>query len=170
MDTSSSHARTSGLPSYLALAHAAALVALTGFLLSMQGSEHEFWFRRLYVGLVTLWFLWPIVLALHPGRSVLRLGVVALLSAILLWPSLRFYNIFAPEIFGLPIGMSLNPLRVWKYFGAYRAGGADTQRDVGSYSRPQIMATDVVRLPPMLKVMNLFTPLICRAFACSVSC
>lgn len=38
------------------------------------------------------------------------------------------------------------------------------------YSRPQIMATEVVRLPPMLNVRNFFTFSICRAPACCVSC
>ena len=132
MITPPSHARAYRRLGYLALTHAVALVALTGFLLRMQGSEHEFWLRRLYVGLVTLWFLWPIVLALHPGRSVLRLGVFALLSAILLWPSLRFYNIFAPMMFGFPEGADLNPLSAWTYFNAYRTGRADAEKDVAA--------------------------------------
>ena len=37
-------------------------------------------------------------------------------------------------------------------------------------SRPQIMATEVVRLPPMLNVRNSFTFSIWRAPACCVSC
>jgi len=40
----------------------------------------------------------------------------------------------------------------------------------GDQLRPQIMATDVVRLPPMLNVRNLFTFSIWRAPACPVSC
>ena len=37
-------------------------------------------------------------------------------------------------------------------------------------SRPQIIATEVVRLPPMLNVRNLLTFSIWRAPACAVSC
>ncbi|CAN5569762.1 hypothetical protein BH20VER3_BH20VER3_22690 [soil metagenome] len=40
----------------------------------------------------------------------------------------------------------------------------------GDYSAPQIMATEVVRLPPMLKVRNFFAPPIWRSPAWLVSC
>lgn len=105
---------------YLALAHAVALFGVTGWMLQSDGLG---WLRNLWVGLSTLWFLWPIVLMLHPGRSALRLGVFALLSAILLWPSLGF---------GLPDGARRSPLGAWEYFGAYRAGKAQAKKDIAA--------------------------------------
>ena len=47
---------------------------------------------------------------------------------------------------------------------------AHTRRVPTSTVPPQIMATEVVRLPPMLKVRNFFAPSIWRAPAWSVSC
>jgi hypothetical protein len=54
----------------------------------------------------------------------------------------------------------------------YRLEGGATQAGLPAprQSRPQIMATEVVRLPPMLNVRNFFTSSIWRAPACSVSC
>jgi hypothetical protein len=114
---------------YLALAHAGALVALTAFVL--QNSDLA-WLRHLWVGLFTLWFFWPVVLVLHPGRSALRLAVFALVSAVLLFPSLRWYDLFAAEALGFPDGVGANPLSAWLYFSAYRAGRAEAQKDVAA--------------------------------------
>ncbi len=46
---------------------------------------------RFWIALALLWFLWPIVMALHPGRSWLRFAVPILLSLLFLMPSGRFY-------------------------------------------------------------------------------
>jgi hypothetical protein len=53
-----------------------------------------------------------------------------------------------------------------------RAGAARSKApsSLPVYSRPQIIATEVVRLPPMLKVRKFFAPSICRAPAWLVSC
>lgn len=53
-----------------------------------------------------------------------------------------------------------------------RASMSDAARREGlrDQSRPQIIATEVVRLPPMLKVRNFLTFSIWRAPACVVSC
>jgi hypothetical protein len=119
---------------YLALAHASVISVLGMALVVIPGatdSDND-WLLRLWVGVATLWFLWPIVLALHRGRSPLRFAVFLSLAVVLLLPSLRFYNIFAPTTFGFPIGVDLNPLRAWKYFSAYRTGRADAERDVAA--------------------------------------
>jgi hypothetical protein len=44
------------------------------------------------------------------------------------------------------------------------------RKSAQDYSRAQTIATEVVRLPPMLKVRNFFALSICRAPAWSVSC
>jgi hypothetical protein len=115
---------------YVALAHAIALFGL-GFLLDEGGIEIT-WRMRLWIALITLWFLWPLILALHRGRSALRFAIFALVSVILLWPSLRFYNIFAPEAFGLPSGMRMNPVSGWKYGSAYLAGRSEAKKDISA--------------------------------------
>jgi hypothetical protein len=134
MRTPSSAIRSYRRLGYLALAHALA-VSLLGVALVVfpEGTASEnAWLLRLWVAVVTLWFLWPVVLALHRGRSPLRFAVFVFLAAVLLLPSLRFYNIFAPTAFGFPIGVDLNPLRAWKYFSAYRTGRAHAERDVAA--------------------------------------
>jgi hypothetical protein len=129
MSTPSPSARTYKRLGYLALTHAVALFGLAALVLQNNGLG---WFRDLWVGLSTLWFLWPIVLVLHPGRSALRLTVFALLSAVLLFPSLLFYDRIAPDAFGLPDGARMNPLSAWMYFNAYRAGRVEAQKDVAA--------------------------------------
>jgi hypothetical protein len=131
MNTPPSSSRAYRRLGYLALAHAAILIALTAWLIQSQGSNQP-WVVRIWVGLVTLWFLWVVVLALHRGRSIWRFVIFALLSVILIWPSFRFYNTFAPEAFGLPWAVSMDPVSVWKYFSAYRAGRTDAQKDVAA--------------------------------------
>jgi hypothetical protein len=134
MRTPSSAIRAYRRLGYLALAHALAVSLLgAALVVSPEGTTSEnAWLLRLWVAVVTLWFLWPVVLALHRGRSPLRFAVFLFLAVVLLLPSLRFYNIFAPTAFGFPIGLDLNPLRAWKYFSAYRTGRADAERDVAA--------------------------------------
>jgi hypothetical protein len=129
MSTPSPSARTYKRLGYLALAHAVALFGLAALVLQSSGLG---WFRDLWVGMSTLWFLWPIVLVLHPGRSALRLAVFALLSAVLLFPSLLFYDRIAPDAFGLPDGARMNPLSAWMYFNAYHAGQIEAKRDIAA--------------------------------------
>jgi len=130
MNTPSASARAYRRLGYLALAHAVAVFGL-GFLLFSGGIE-DAWHVRLWIALVTLWWFWPVALALHRGRTVLRFAVFALLSAIVLWPSLGFYNTVAPEAFGLPGGMKMNPVSAWKYSSAYLAGRSDAQKDLSA--------------------------------------
>lgn len=58
---------------------------------------------RLWVGLASLWLLWPLVLALHPGRSALSLALPIGISVAFLIPCIREYRAMAPVTFGLPI-------------------------------------------------------------------
>jgi hypothetical protein len=118
---------------YLALGHAAALLALAPwFLASRFTDEPGYWLLPLWVGFVTLWFFWPVVLALHQGRSVPRFTVFIALTAVLMLPSLKPYSDLAPWTFGFPDGVTLNPVGNWKYFSAYRAGRAEAQKDVAA--------------------------------------
>jgi hypothetical protein len=118
---------------YLALAHALAILGLLALFFELQSRGLEgVWFRHFWIGLVTLWFLWPVVLAFHRGWSALRLGVFALLSAVLLWPSLQTYYIYAPEALGLPWGMKMSPVSALKYSRAYLAGRSDAKKDVSA--------------------------------------
>ena len=88
------------------------------------------WKERLWVGCATLWFFWPIVLVLHPGRSVRRLLVSLPLILILTLPSLRMYDSMAPFVFGWPEGLSPNPLSAAKWTRAYLAGRAEAKADL----------------------------------------
>ena len=70
---------------------------------------------------------------------------------------------------------ALEPLRAFLRIAHRQSEVADnTERERNfwhaAYSRPQAMATEVVRLPPMLKVRNFLAFSIWRAPACSVSC
>ena len=143
MNPSSSAARTYRLLCWLALAHALVLFALLWLLLRPPFAEAHWVVRgrllRGWVGLVTLWIFWPPVLLLHRGRTARRLALFAPLSAVLLLPSLSFYNGEAPMAFGLPLGVSMTPVSCWEYFSAYRAGRAEASKDVAA----GIMAREV---------------------------
>jgi len=132
MSTPSSSVRIYKRLGYLALAHAALLVALTALWLRMQSNEHESWFQRFWVGSVTLWFYWPVALVLHRGRSVLRFAVFMLLATVVLLPSLWFCNRIAASEFGLPWGVDMTPWSMWQYFSAYRAGRVEAEKDVAA--------------------------------------
>jgi hypothetical protein len=89
------------------------------------------WTHRLWVGLATLWFFWPFVLAIHPARSVRRVLVPLIIAApfVLLW--FRLYSsVLAPPVFGLPPGLSLSPPDLVIYAVAYQSGSADAKKDM----------------------------------------
>ena len=131
MNPASSHARDYRRLGYLTLAHAAILVALTAWLLVGKGFDKP-WIVRTWVGAVTLWFLWIPVLTLHRGRSIWRFAVFVLISLILTWPTFRFYNVYAPEAFGLPPFITMNPVSAWRYSSAYLAGRTQARKDVAA--------------------------------------
>lgn len=130
MSTPSPSARAYRRLGYLALFHAVAVFGLA-FLLR-PGETEVAWRLRLWVALVTLWFFWPVALVLHRGRSALRFAVFMLLAVVVLFPSLWFYNMLAPDAFGLPDGVHMNPISAWMYFSAYRAGRAEAKKDIAA--------------------------------------
>jgi hypothetical protein len=66
---------------------------------------------RFWIALALLWFLWPVVMALHPGRSRLRFTVPIFLSLLFLVPSSRFYYwIVEEELHSPPSPKPGNPL------------------------------------------------------------
>ena len=133
MNIPSSPARNYRRLGYLAIAHALALLALVPLCFASRSiGEPGFWLLPLWVGLVTLWFFWPVVLALHHGRTALRLIVFLSIALVSLLPTLRLYAMEAPWTFGFPIGVTLNPISNWKYFTAHRAGRAEAKKDIAS--------------------------------------
>ena len=112
--------------SSLAVLHSA--VVLIMFMRLQSGSP--FWLEQLWVGLATLLFLWPIVLALHSGRSALRLSAALVVASALFVPCADSYSFVAAVRFGLPPFVRLTPHSIFQYVTAYRAGRADAQRDV----------------------------------------
>src|SRR5215212_7599565 len=84
-----------------AVVHSLALWALFG--------ATSWTMQRLWVGCVTLWFLWPVVLALHPGRSARRLVLSSTLLVLLMFPCFRMYDVMGPAVFGWPDGITMNP-------------------------------------------------------------
>lgn len=141
--TSSSDARTYRLAGYLTLAHAALIFGiLASSVLTDENGIERPWLVRGWVALVTLWFFWPVVLALHRGRSAWRLGIFGLLGLVIVLPSLPAYSLDAPSTLGMPFGAYLNPLTAWQYFSAYRAGRAEARKDVAA----GIMAMEVYGL------------------------
>ncbi len=135
-----SHERTYRLLCWLSALHASLcfLFLVAGIRLTRDRFSLD-WFERNWYAFVTLWFLWPIVLILHRGRSTRRLAGFMVLSTLLLLPSLPYYCLRSPQNLGLPWGVKLEPVSLWKYYSAWWAGRAEAQRDAGA----GVMATEV---------------------------
>jgi hypothetical protein len=97
------------------------------------------WFDPLWVAVATLWFFWPIVLLLHVGRSVLRIAVPLLVAGVIAIPWWRGYSIEGAMAFGLPMGCTLSPVTMTRFFVAYVRGRADARRDI----RDGLLAVEV---------------------------
>jgi len=63
----------------LAVLHSAALLVWL-LIAYVRYGGWPLWVEHLWLGLATLWFVWPLVLALHHGRSFLRWLVPVLFS------------------------------------------------------------------------------------------
>jgi len=111
----------------LAVLHSAAILTL---LVLRPWPWAPVWFDRLWVGIATLWFFWPLVLLLHIGRSVLRIAVPLLLAGLIAVPWWRMYRLDAAFVFGLPMGCTLSPFTATRFFAAYLRGRADASRDI----------------------------------------
>jgi hypothetical protein len=131
MDNNSPSARTYRWLGCIALVHAAVPFGLAYFGLSAFGYDHN-WAQRLWVGVVTLWLVWPIILALHAGRSWLRFAVFVFVGLLVLAPSLPAYNLVAQNAFGLPWIVSMNPWSISKYYRAYREGQTEARKDIAA--------------------------------------
>jgi hypothetical protein len=119
----------------LAVAHAVLLAAMSLGVPVATGSLYGIsywpsWLLHVWVGLASLWFLWPLILVLHYARSFLRCVVPIFLAVPFLIIGLRGYRFDAPIILGLPAGVDL--LHIVDYFAAYRAGRAEAQNDIAS--------------------------------------
>jgi len=108
-----------------AVLHSAVILGL--FLGRRSGGPY--WVEHLWVGITTLWLFWPIILVLHPGRSILRLLLPLVVAGILWVPCARAYNIIAPTHFGLPEFFSFSPLDLVISVPAYLGGRADAKKD-----------------------------------------
>lgn len=140
MEATPSQIRVYRILGCLAVVHSALLFAILLAIFQLHSSDYwAFW-----VGLATLFFLWPLVLALHPGRSFPRLVIPIALAALLFVPSARFYYSMAPGAFGLPDTVTLSPRSILTYYRSYRAGRAEAERDL----REDHLAVEEFGLPP----------------------
>ncbi len=124
MKALSSPARVYRVLGALAVLHSVAL-----FGVFWQG-EFGFRFEKLWVGLATLWFLWPLILVFHIGRAHRRFIFSILLATLLFLPSWQIYHFIAPVAFGMPMGVDLTPWRFYQYFIAYWTGRAEARADI----------------------------------------
>lgn len=110
----------------MAVAHAGLLLAAVFF----GVVDAESWPTRLWVGMTTLWFLWPMILALHPGRSSRRVYAGITTAAVLLVLPLRVYDHCAPEVFAPEEMMldSFSPYALVPYTIAYVRGWAEAKK------------------------------------------
>jgi hypothetical protein len=81
---------------------------------------------RAWVGIATIWFLWILVLCLHPGRSILRVALTLIVAAPLWIPVYALDE--APYVFGLPF--ALEPVSTYLYCSAYVRGRFEAERDL----------------------------------------
>lgn len=105
------------------------LVAVPRFV----GVYESIWSWWVWVVLATLWFFWPLVLAVHPGRSLLRIVVPLILAypGYFVWSSA--YSHVVLEAFhleeSLPWGVDLSPHSMLPYAFEYGVGWADAKKD-----------------------------------------
>ena len=82
----------------------------------------------LWVGLAMLWFLWPIVLALHPAQSAWRVLIPLGVAAPFVFFWFRWWSLFwGPQAFGLPQAGRLTPLGVVRCAYFYTSGYVEAQ-------------------------------------------
>jgi hypothetical protein len=106
MKTSPSLARVHRILGCLAVFHSASLFAVsigvnTGDFYGV--TAWPWWLHHLWVGVASLWVLWPLVLVIHPGRSAARIAVPIAVGLVFLLPCIRDYRVMAPVTFGLQI-------------------------------------------------------------------
>jgi hypothetical protein len=106
----------------IAVIHSALLVWVSILFLRGFGPSSE-WHARIWVASATLWFFWPIILALHPAQSASRTLIPLAICAPLLFGWFRFYSaLWGPYVFGLPLGVHVSPFSVGRYAISYAEG------------------------------------------------
>lgn len=98
----------------------------------LTGAYDAIWFWWFWVVLATLWFFWPLVLAVHPGRSLLRIVVPLILAypGYFVWSG-GYSNVLV-RAFHLEesyLGFDLSPHSMLPYAFAYGVGWADAKKD-----------------------------------------
>ncbi len=107
------------------------MVLLLGLSILAFSEEESIGWTRLWVGFATLWFLWPIVLAVHGVKSVRRALIPLGIAAPFVFVWCRSYiHQFAPGIFGMPSGVSLTPVSILEYSGSYVSGWLQAKQQV----------------------------------------
>jgi hypothetical protein len=107
-----------------AMVHAAVSLAL----LFVAGGE------TLLVGVTTLWFFWPIVIALHAGRTAGRAYVSMAVSAVLLALPMKGYLLhFGPSVLMGDVGpVSFHPFDFVGFTAGYVSGWMESNRRAGA--------------------------------------
>lgn len=130
MSTSASDVRRHRFLALAAILHAAAILAGVFALFLSDPSDTSI---RLWVGVTTLWFVWPFILAFDSGRTRRRTYVAVAVSALLLVLPMREYlGLWAPRVFGGDDGpVSFNPYDIALFSVAYAHGWVRSQRRGG---------------------------------------
>ena len=111
----------------LALLHAAALIALLALVYSGPDSYYPS-LARVWVVVTLLWLVWPVLLAVHRGRSALLFMKIMVPAALIYTPSYYLWQLEAPSALGLEFRFTAHS--AWHYWTAYRAGRVDAERDL----------------------------------------
>ena len=112
-----------------AVVHAALLLAAVGHVLGLGLSN---WTLRLWVGLVTLWLLWPIVFALHVAASRRRAYIWMCIAAAVIALPMQFYLRFlAPQVFIPNTMLSFSPYEVGPFAVGYVRGWIESKQRAG---------------------------------------
>ena len=112
-----------------AVMHAGLLLATVSYI--MSGASE--WPVRLWVGFTTLWFLWPIILALHIGRSARRAYIAVAVAAVTLALPMNVYlRLLAPQVFFPNEMLSLSPYDVGAFTTGYVRGWIAAKQRAGA--------------------------------------
>jgi hypothetical protein len=107
MKTPAALAREHRVLGCTAMLHSAVLLGLmigidTGFFHHLGLPSWPWWLHHLWVGVASLWLLWPLILIMHPGASSLRIAVPIMVGTLFLLPCIRDYHQMVPVTFGVP--------------------------------------------------------------------
>ncbi|HSH37261.1 MAG TPA: hypothetical protein VK993_00630 [Chthoniobacterales bacterium] len=110
-----------------AVVHAALLLASFSYALQAWG-----WPLRVWVGVATVWFFWPIIRALHAGRSRRTAYIsMAASAALLALPMQAYYSFLAPQVLGPDELSSFSPYHVGAFTVGFVRGWAAAKERAG---------------------------------------